>query len=102
MRTETKKIEDTLKPQDGYRILVEGNDRFVRNVKHQRDLQAEIIETSKGPSPFALILSCMDSRVPVELVFDQGIGDVFSVRVAGNIINEDVLGSMEYGCIQSE
>lgn len=81
-----------------HEILVEGNNRFVQNVKAQRDLKAQVIETKKGQYPFAVILSCIDSRVPAELVFDQGIGDVFSVRIAGNVINEDILGSMEYAC----
>ena len=98
MRTQTKEIQENLTPKDAHRILVEGNKRFVQNVKAQRDLRAQVLETSGGQYPFAVILSCIDSRVPAELVFDQGIGDIFSVRVAGNIINEDVLGSMEYGC----
>jgi len=98
MRTQTKKMQIDLSPGDAHRILVEGNNRFVQNVKTQRNLKAQVAETSKGQYPFAVILGCIDSRVPVELVFDQGIGDVFSVRVAGNIINEDVLGSMEYAC----
>ena len=98
MRTQTKEIQDNLTPKDAHRILVEGNKRFVQNVKAQRDLKEQVLETSAGQFPFAVILSCIDSRVPAELVFDQGIGDIFSVRVAGNIINEDVLGSMEYGC----
>ena len=98
MRTQTKEIQENLTPLDAYRILVEGNKRFVQNVKAQRDLREQVLETSVGQYPFAVILSCIDSRVPVELVFDQGIGDIFSVRVAGNIINEDVLGSMEYAC----
>ena len=98
MRTQTKEIQENLTPKDAHRILVEGNKRFAQNVKAQRDLRAQVLETSGGQYPFAVILSCIDSRVPAELVFDQGIGDIFSVRVAGNIINEDVLGSMEYGC----
>ncbi|MCK5471406.1 MAG: carbonic anhydrase [Cyclobacteriaceae bacterium] len=98
MRTQTKEIQENLTPKDAHRILVEGNKRFVQNVKAQRDLRAQVLETSGGQYPFAVILSCIDSRVPAELVFDQGIGDIFSVRVAGNIINEDVLGSMEYAC----
>ncbi len=98
MRTQTKEIQDNLTSADTQRILLEGNKRFVQNVKAQRNLQAQMLETSKGQYPFAVILSCIDSRVPAELVFDQGIGDIFSIRVAGNIINEDVLGSMEYGC----
>lgn len=98
MRTQTKEIQENLTPIDAHRILVEGNKRFAQNVKAQRDLKEQVLVTSDGQYPFAVILSCIDSRVPVELVFDQGIGDIFSVRVAGNIVNEDVLGSMEYGC----
>ena len=98
MRTQTKEIQDNITPKDAHRILVEGNSRFVQNLKLQRNLQEQVLATSTGQFPFAVILSCIDSRVPAELVFDQGIGDVFSVRVAGNIINEDVLGSMEYSC----
>ena len=98
MRTQTKDIQQKLTPQDAHRILVEGNARFVQDIKANRSLQSQVIETSSGQYPFAIILSCIDSRVPVELVFDQGIGDLFSVRVAGNVINEDVLGSMEYAC----
>lgn len=98
MSTQTKEIQDKLTPKDAYKILVEGNIRFVQNARAQRNLKKQVKETSMGQYPFAVILSCIDSRVPAELVFDQGIGDIFSVRVAGNIINEDVLGSMEYGC----
>jgi carbonic anhydrase len=98
MRTQTKNIQENLTPKDAHNILVEGNKRFAQNLKIQRDLQKQVIETTNGQYPFAVILSCIDSRVPAELVFDQGIGDVFSVRVAGNIINDDILGSMEYGC----
>jgi carbonic anhydrase len=98
MRTQTKELQDNLTPQAAHNILVEGNKRFSQNVKSQRNLQDQVLATSQGQFPFAVILSCIDSRVPAELVFDQGIGDVFSVRVAGNVINEDVLGSMEYAC----
>jgi len=98
MKTQTKISQDNLTPKDAYRILVEGNNRFVQNEREPRNLQDQVFETSKGQYPFAVILSCIDSRVPAELVFDQGIGDVFSVRVAGNIVNEDVLGSIEYAC----
>lgn len=98
MKTQTKQIQDSHTPKDALRILVEGNDRFVQNEKVQRDLQDQVVETSKGQFPLAVVLSCIDSRVPAELVFDQGIGDIFSVRVAGNIVNEDVLGSIEYSC----
>ena len=98
MRTQTKEIQENLTPEAAHSILVNGNKRFVENVKAQRNLQSQVLETSTGQYPFAVILSCIDSRVPTELVFDQGIGDIFSVRVAGNVINTDVLGSMEYAC----
>ncbi|SDX68443.1 carbonic anhydrase [Lutibacter oricola] len=98
MRTQTKETQQNLTPKLAHTILVEGNKRFVENLKAQRNLKDQVFETSKGQYPFAVILSCIDSRVPAELVFDQGIGDVFSVRVAGNVVNEDVLGSMEYAC----
>jgi len=98
MKTQTKITQENLSPKDAHNILVEGNKRFTQNLKAQRNLQDQVFETSKGQYPFAVILSCIDSRVPAELVFDQGIGDIFSVRVAGNIINEDILGSMEYAC----
>lgn len=98
MRTQTKEIQENLTPKCAHDILVQGNKRFAENLKAQRNLKDQVFETSKGQYPFAVILSCIDSRVPAELVFDQGIGDIFSVRVAGNIVNEDILGSMEYAC----
>ncbi|MCB9223963.1 MAG: carbonic anhydrase family protein [Crocinitomicaceae bacterium] len=98
MRTQTKEIQEHLTPDDAHRILVEGNRRFVQNVKAQRDLKQQVVSTSTGQYPFAVILSCIDSRVPAELVFDQGIGDIFSVRIAGNVVNSDILGSMEFAC----
>lgn len=98
MKTFTKEIQEKITPLDALTLLKEGNIRFLKNLKTERNLQKQVIETSNGQYPFAVTLSCIDSRVPVELVFDQGIGDIFSVRVAGNIINEDVLGSIEYGC----
>lgn len=98
MKTQTKNTQDSLTPEKAYDILVDGNERFIQNVKAQRNLQDQVLETSSGQYPFAVVLSCIDSRVPVELVFDQGIGDVFSARVAGNIVNEDILGSIEYAC----
>jgi carbonic anhydrase len=79
-------------------ILKEGNKRFVNNLKVNRNLLQQANETSDGQHPFAVILSCIDSRTSAELIFDQGLGDIFSVRIAGNIINEDILGSMEFGC----
>ncbi|WP_438711450.1 carbonic anhydrase family protein [Aquimarina muelleri] len=98
MITQTKRTQDMLTPVEAYRILKEGNKRFEQNLKAQRNLKVQVIETSMGQYPFAAVLSCIDSRVPVELVFDLGIGDVFSIRIAGNVVNEDVLGSIEYAC----
>jgi carbonic anhydrase len=98
MKTQTKEIQENLTPKCAHDILLEGNKRFAQNLKAQRNLKDQVFETSKGQFPFAVILSCIDSRAPAELVFDQGIGDVFSVRVAGNIVNEDILGSMEFAC----
>jgi len=98
MITQTKITQDNISPKEAHSILAEGNNRFIKNSERERNLKEQIVKTSNGQFPFAVILSCIDSRVPVELVFDQGIGDVFSVRVAGNIVNEDVLGSMEYAC----
>lgn len=98
MKTQTKEIQDNLTPQKAHEILVEGNKRFANNLKAQRDLQQQVLDTSHGQYPFAVVLSCIDSRAPAELVFDQGIGDIFSVRIAGNIVNDDILASMEYAC----
>ncbi len=98
MKTQNKWTQENLTPKAAHDILLDGNKRFVQNVKAQRNLQDQVLETSKGQYPFAVILSCIDSRAPAELVFDQGIGDIFSVRIAGNIVNEDILGSMEYAC----
>ena len=79
-------------------LLKEGNNRFINNLKQNRNLLQQANETSDGQHPFAIILSCIDSRTSAELIFDQGLGDIFSVRIAGNIINEDILGSMEFAC----
>lgn len=98
MKTQTKISQQELSPQDAINLLIEGNNRFVNKQKAKRDLQEQVRETSKGQYPFAVLLGCIDSRVPMELIFDQGIGDIFSVRVAGNIVNEDILGSIEYSC----
>tara|TARA_B100000809_G_scaffold265081_1_gene322797 strand:+ start:2257 stop:2859 length:603 start_codon:yes stop_codon:yes gene_type:complete len=101
MKTHTKEFQGNLTPETALTVLREGNDRFVKNLKTQRNHLDLVEETSSGQYPFAVVLSCIDSRVPAELVFDQGIGDIFSVRVAGNIVNEDILGSIEYGCAVS-
>lgn len=98
MKTLTKELQDSISPSMALEILKEGNKRFVNNLKANRNLLQQANETSDGQHPFAVILSCIDSRTSAELIFDQGLGDVFSVRIAGNIINEDILGSMEFGC----
>lgn len=98
MRTQTKDIQATLTPQKAFDILVEGNRRFVSNLRLNRNLLQQVNETSEGQFPFAIVLSCIDSRTSAELIFDQGLGDIFSVRIAGNVLNEDILGSMEFAC----
>ena len=98
MKTFTKELQENMSPQEAIDRLKEGNKRFVDRKKAKRDLLLQMDQTSTGQFPFAALLSCIDSRVPAELVFDQGIGDVFNVRVAGNIVNRDVLGSLEYSC----
>lgn len=98
MNTQTKETQSKLTPQDALAYLKEGNKRFIDNKKLGRDLLSQVSQTSTGQYPFAVVLGCIDSRVPVEIVFDQGVGDIFSTRVAGSVINEDVLGSIEYSC----
>ena len=98
MKTLTKELQESISPSKALEILKDGNKRFVSNLKINRNLLQQANETSDGQHPFAVILSCIDSRTSAELIFDQGLGDVFSVRIAGNIINEDILGSMEFGC----
>ena len=98
MKAITKEIQDSITPDEAIEMLKEGNKRFLEKRTEKRDLHIQVKETSEGQHPYAVVLSCIDSRVPVELTFDQGIGDIFSTRVAGNIINEDVLGSIEYAC----
>ena len=85
-------------PDQALQLLKEGNKRFINNLKANRNLLQQANETSADQYPFAIILSCIDSRTSAEIIFDQGLGDVFSVRIAGNIINEDILGSMEFAC----
>lgn len=98
MRVHTQETQASLTPATALQILKEGNDRFVNNLKANRNLLEQAGYTADGQFPFAIILSCIDSRTSAELIFDQGLGDIFSVRVAGNIINEDILGSMEFAC----
>ncbi|MCB9262886.1 MAG: carbonic anhydrase [Flavobacteriales bacterium] len=96
MRTHTKETQEHLTPEMALQILKEGNERFINNLKANRNLLQQVNETSTGQFPFATILSCIDSRTSAELIFDQGLGDIFSIRIAGNILNEDILGSMEF------
>jgi len=98
MNAQTKDTQAALNPSSAINLLKEGNKRFVENKKADRNLLTQVKQTTSGQYPFATILSCIDSRVSAELVFDQGVGDIFSARVAGNIVNEDLLGSMEFAC----
>jgi carbonic anhydrase len=91
-------MQTAITPLMALELLKDGNKRFVNNLKVNRNLLQQANDTSDGQHPFAVILSCIDSRTSAELIFDQGLGDIFSVRIAGNIINEDILGSMEFGC----
>ena len=97
-RAQTYDTRKSLTPATVLMLLKEGNERFVNNLESNRNLLEQINDTRQGQFPIAIILSCMDSRTSVELIFDQGLGDVFSARVAGNVINDDILGSIEYAC----
>ncbi len=98
MKPHTKETQASLTPELAFQILKEGNARFTNNLKINRNLLQQLNETSKEQYPFAVVLSCIDSRTSAELIFDQGFGDLFSIRIAGNIVNEDILGSMEFAC----
>ena len=98
MITQSKDSQAELTPEAALELLVQGNQRFVERKMVERDFQAQIAATSGGQWPFAASLGCIDSRVSNELVFDQGIGDIFSARVAGNVVNTDILGSLELAC----
>ena len=98
MKAHNKETQAQMTPRKALQFLQEGNDRFINNLKAHRDLLEQVNETRDGQWPFATILSCIDSRTSAELIFDQGLGDVFSVRIAGNIVNTDILGSMEFAC----
>lgn len=98
MRTATKETQSKMTPEEVLKNLEDGNHRFLNNIKVERNLMQQVNETKDGQFPSAVILSCIDSRVPSEMIFDQGIGDIFNIRIAGNFINEDILGSMEFAC----
>ncbi|MES2703684.1 MAG: carbonic anhydrase family protein [Bacteroidota bacterium] len=96
MYTHSKETQTKLTPELAFQLLKDGNERFMNNLRANRNLLQQVNETANGQFPFAAILSCMDSRTSAELVFDQGLGDIFSIRVAGNVLNDDILGSLEY------
>ncbi|MFD2563704.1 carbonic anhydrase family protein [Aquimarina rubra] len=98
MKALTKEAQGAITPKIALQMLKDGNERFQKKNMADRDLLDQVNDTKSGQFPFATILSCIDSRVSSELIFDQGIGDVFSARVAGNFVNEDILGSMEFAC----
>jgi len=98
MKAHTKETQDTMTPQKSLAFLLEGNNRFQNNIRINRNLIEQVNDTSSGQFPFATILSCIDSRIPTEIIFDQGIGDLFNARIAGNFVNEDILGSLEFAC----
>ncbi len=94
----TKEERSSITPEVAIKLLKEGNSRFVQNLKVNRNLLKQVNDTSDGQNPFAFVLSCIDSRTSAELIFDQGLGDIFSCRIAGNVLNDDILGSMEFAC----
>ncbi len=98
MRLHNIEDQKSLTPQMALEILKEGNNRFVENLKMHSNLLEQVNETKASQFPFAIILSCIDSRTSAELIFDQGLGDIFSTRIAGNVINNDIIGSMEFAC----
>lgn len=98
MRLHNIEDQKSLTPELALSFLKEGNKRFVANLKAHSNLLEQVNETKEGQFPFAIILSCIDSRTSAELIFDQGLGDIFSARIAGNVLNEDIIGSMEFAC----
>ena len=98
MNAQTKESQDLMTPQSSLDALIAGNERFVSGTQVNRNLNTQVEQTSGGQYPFATVLHCIDSRVSAEHIFDQGIGDLFSIRIAGNFVNEDILGSMEFAC----
>jgi carbonic anhydrase len=98
MKTISKKDQHNITPDQAIDLLHKGNQRFIQNLRFNRNLLQQMNETADGQYPFATILSCIDSRTPAELIFDQGLGDIFSIRIAGNIVNDDIIGSLEFAC----
>ncbi len=97
-KTQTAETQAMINPSMAIQFLEEGNKRFLKGEAINRNLHLQIEDTATGQYPFAAIVSCIDSRIPTEIVFDQGIGDIFNARVAGNFVNEDILGSLEFAC----
>jgi carbonic anhydrase len=98
MKVHTSETQATITPARALDLLKEGNQRFVNNLRVNRNLLQQANETRDGQWPFATVVSCIDSRTSAELIFDQGLGDIFSVRIAGNVINTDIIGSLEFAC----
>ncbi|MDZ4750127.1 MAG: carbonic anhydrase family protein [Flavobacteriales bacterium] len=98
MKAHTHESQASITPEKALEFLKEGNQRFITNLKINRDLLQQANETREGQWPFAAVLSCIDSRTSAELIFDQGLGDIFSIRIAGNVVNTDILGSLEFAC----
>ncbi len=96
--TKTQRIQDTITPASALQLLMDGNQRFINGESIERDLIDQVKQTALGQYPYAIVLHCIDSRVSAEHIFDQGVGDIFSVRIAGNFVNTDILGSMEFAC----
>lgn len=98
MITQNEASQNATTPEMALQLLKDGNKRFLQDTSIERDYHYQVKETSKGQFPFAVVLGCIDSRIPTEIIFDKGIGDLFNARIAGNIVNEDILGSMEFAC----
>ena len=98
MSTQTAHSQKEMTPEKALTLLKEGNVRFQNNNQLNRNLSEQVAQTGGGQYPHSVVLHCIDSRVSAELLFDQGVGDVFSTRIAGNFVNEDILGSMEFAC----
>ena len=94
--TQTKASQSSVSPKDALQMLKDGNKRFLDKKPMQRNFDEQVQMTAGGQFPFASVVSCIDSRIPTEIVFDQGIGDIFNARIAGNFVNEDILGSLEF------
>jgi carbonic anhydrase len=96
--TQHRSSQESITPKMAKGILKDGNDRFLKGNSLDRNLSKQVNETANGQFPFAAVLSCIDSRIPTEIIFDQGIGDIFNARIAGNFVNDDILGSLEFAC----